>query len=177
MTEDIPIVAEALVSHFAIKADIVHTEYRLVGEFAGTYDKNPVHIPIHGNLDAVIDTGSSVHIFDYKAKKAMSEAAIRGETKSDDGNYFRQLIFYKMLALGNAKMRDKRILPALVFVSPDAKGRCPTVELLIEDADITRVRQEIQSLIDSVWSGDLAQAYCTDSECQWCGMKRIAANG
>ncbi len=177
LTEDIPIVAEALVSHFAIKVDIVHTEYRLVGEFAGTYDKNPVHIPIHGNLDAVIDTGSSVHIFDYKAKKAMSEAAIRGETKSDDGNYFRQLIFYKMLALGNAKMRDKRILPALVFVSPDAKGRCPTVELLIEDADITRVRQEIQSLIDSVWSGDLAQAYCTDSECQWCGMKRIAANG
>ncbi len=174
LIEDIPFVAEALVPHFAIKADTVFTEFRMTGEFHGSYDKVPVHIPIHGNLDAVLDTGSSVYIFDYKAKKAMSEAAIRGDTKNDDGNYFRQLIFYKMLALGEVRMRDKRILPALVFVSPDPKGRCPTVEISIEHADILRVQEEIQTLVDSVWSGAIAGAYCSEPECEWCGMKRLS---
>ena len=83
----------------------------------------------------------------------MSENAIRGETKNSDGNYFRQLVFYKMLLESNPKFKGKKIEPALVFIKPDSKGRCPTIFLPIQKSDIEKVKKEIGSLIESVWSG------------------------
>ena len=164
LAEDIPAIAKALESHFTQKGT-VYTE---------TWVKTVAEgVPIHGKLDTLIDTGDSALIYDYKAKQSMSLAAIRGETKSDDGNYFRQLIFYKMLVRDDSRWKQRTILPALVFVSPDDKGRCPTVTLPIEDADITRVKNEIRSLVESVSSGDLVDRYCTDTTCEWCGMKRL----
>jgi DNA helicase-2/ATP-dependent DNA helicase PcrA len=169
LVEDVPAVAKALESHFKTPPNTgVFTESWVETEFSGTQ-----RIPIHGKLDAVLDTGNELFIFDYKTRKAMSPAAIKGETKNDDGNYFRQLIFYKILAESEPRWRGRRITPSLVFVSPDDKGRCPTVTLPIETTDITRVKSEIQSLIDSVWSGKIALDYCTDPECEWCGMKRV----
>ena len=64
-------------------------------------------------------------------------------------------------------------MPALVFVSPDEKGRCPTVTLPIEQTDIDRVNKEIQSLIDAVWSGEIAHSKCDDMKCEWCGVRGI----
>jgi DNA helicase-2/ATP-dependent DNA helicase PcrA len=183
LIEDVPTVAKALEPHFKTPPNTaVFTESWAETEFLGEYMENknvqknqpvPVRIPIHGKLDAVLDTGNELFIFDYKTRKAMSENAIKGETKNDDGNYFRQLIFYKILAESEPRWRSRRITPSLIFVSPDDKGRCPTVTLPIETADITRVKNEIQSLIDSVWSGKVALDYCTDPECEWCGMKRV----
>jgi len=183
LIEDVPAVAKALEPHFKTPPNTaVFTESWAETEFLGEYMENKngqksqpisVRIPIHGKLDAVLDTGNELFIFDYKTRKAMSENAIKGETKNDDGNYFRQLIFYKILAESEPRWRGRRITPSLVFVSPDDKGRCPTVTLPIETADITRVKSEIQSLIDSVWSGKIALDYCTDPECEWCGMKRV----
>jgi DNA helicase-2/ATP-dependent DNA helicase PcrA len=180
LVEDVPAVAKALEPHFKTPPNTaVFTESWAETEFLGAYAENkkgqpvPVRIPIHGKLDAVLDTGNELFIFDYKTRKAMSQNAIKGETKNDDGNYFRQLIFYKILAESEPRWRGRRITPSLVFVSPDDKGRCPTVTLPIETTDIARVKSEIQSLIDSVWSGTIALDYCTDPECEWCGMKRV----
>ncbi len=103
----------------------------------------------------------------------MSVAAIKGETKSSDGNYFRQLIFYKMLVSSDVRWRTRRITPALVFVSPNDKGNCPTITLPIEASDVDRVQKEIQSLIDSVWSGKITEGKCDDAKCEWCGMRSI----
>jgi hypothetical protein len=36
------------------------------------------------------------------------------------------------------------------------------------------VKQQIQSVIDSVWSGDIANAGCGDPACEWCGLKKLA---
>ena len=83
----------------------------------------------------------------------MSENAIKGETKNSDGNYFRQLVFYKLLLENNPKYRNLKIEPALVFIKPDSKGRCPTIFLPIQKSDIEKVKKEIGSLIESVWSG------------------------
>ena len=66
----------------------------------------------------------------------MSDNAIRGDTKSSTGEYFRQLIFYKILLMDDYHFNNKRISPYLVFVSPDDKGRCPIKSLPIEKEDI-----------------------------------------
>ena len=172
LLETISDVAKELESHFAIQGT-VFTESWIEHEFLGTHGDQSVRIPIHGKLDVLIDTGTEARVFDYKTKQAMSVNAIKGLTKSDDGSYFRQLIFYKMLVGGDIRWKMKRVSPALVFVSPDDKGRCPTVSIDIADDDIVRVRSEIQSLVESVWSGTILTRTCTDEKCEWCGMRNI----
>jgi hypothetical protein len=70
------------------------------------------------------------------------------------------------------RFKTKRIIPSLVFISPDEKGRCPIISLPISDDDIKKVNEEINSLIESVWSGDIVKQYCDDSNCEWCTLKR-----
>jgi DNA helicase-2/ATP-dependent DNA helicase PcrA len=177
---DVSAVAKALESHFAQPDNAaVFTESWVETEFVGTYtaqggSAQTIRIPLHGKLDVIIDTGTTVYVYDYKTRQAMSVNAIKGETKTDSsGNYFRQLIFYKMLLQNDPRWRSRSIVPALVFVSPDEKGRCPTVTLSIEQTDIDRVNKEIQSLIDAVWSGEIAHSKCDDMKCEWCGVRGI----
>ncbi len=167
LVENIPVVAKALEAHFLIpKNSAIFTESWVEAPFS--------NINLHGKLDAIIDNGNEVYIYDYKTKQAMSVNAIKGETKTDvDGNFFRQLVFYKILASGDSRWRNRKITPALVFVSPDEKGRCPTVTLPIETTDMEKVRTEIQSLLDSVFSGKILEAKCNDDKCEWCGLRDI----
>ncbi len=147
------------------------------------YKKNLINL--HGRLDAIIDDfakatpgkENKILVFDYKTREAMSANAIKGETRSSEransGNYFRQLVFYKILLEGNRRFKEKIIEPALVFVKPDSKGRCPTISLPIENSDVEKVKLEINSLIESVWSGAISTATCPDKTCQYCGLRKL----
>jgi len=167
LSEAAPIVAKALESHFSVKGPI-STERWIKTVFNGS-----VTIPIHGKLDAIVESGNEVNVFDYKTKQAMSEAEIKGETKNSTGDYFRQLTFYKLLLQDDPKFRARKIVPALVFISPDKKDRCPIITLPITDIDIETVKKSIQSVIDAVWSGSIIEAHCGDEKCYWCGLKKI----
>ncbi len=175
LVEDIPAVSRELLPHFNITDNLMaFTEIWVKTEFKGTFVNQSITIPIHGKLDALVDTGGEAIVYDYKTKKAMSVNAIKGETKTDsDGNYFRQLIYYKMLVGDDVRWRSRRISPALVFITPDDKGRCPIISLPIETTDTDRVKKEIQMLVDSIWSGDIIQKKCSDDKCEWCGLREI----
>ena len=173
LIDNASIVSRALRGHFDVPFK-VSTEKWVETPFDSTFDNEKITIPIHGKLDAIIDSGDSVNVFDYKTKQGMTEKAIRGETKNDDGIYFRQLVFYKMLLLGDFYTRNKNILTSLVFVSPDSYGNCPIVTLKVEDEDIRKVKEEINDLIRVVWSGTIAKKYCNDSTCEYCAYRRLA---
>ncbi len=149
-------VASELKSHFDASGT-VQTEHWVEGIFEGTFNGEAITIPIHGKLDAIIDDGTTVHVFDYKTRQAMTEAAIRGETKSASGAYFRQLAFYTLLLSLDPRFKGKRTAASLVFLSPDKKGVCKAVTLPVSLADLEKLRTEIQSLLEYVWSGKLGR--------------------
>jgi DNA helicase-2/ATP-dependent DNA helicase PcrA len=157
VSDTAPVVAAALEAHVTTTGT-VYTEYWVESAFAGSFDGNAVRFPLHGKLDAIIEEGDDVFVFDYKTTKSMSTAAIKGETKSSDGKYFRQLIFYALLMHEHPRWKGKRIHTSLVFLSPDKKGRCPTVTVPVTKEDIEGLRSDIQALIDYVWSGQLETA-------------------
>ncbi len=175
LLDDVPVVSKALELHFnSAKNTSILTEFFVRNEFETKDRDETVRIPIHGKLDALVDNGNETAVYDYKTRQAMSVNAIKGETKSNsDGNYFRQLVFYKILVGGDARWRSRRIIPSLVFVSPDDKGRCPIITIPVETADIDRVNEEIESLVESVWSGEIAGKRCSDPECEWCGLRDV----
>lgn len=135
-----------------------------------------IAISLHGKLDATQEDSDAVYVYDYKTKETMTVAAIKGETKSDNGSYWRQLIFYKLLLQNNPRYKGKDIRPALVFAMPDRRGKCGIVLLPVTETDIEGLKREIQRLIDSVWSGHIMNDFCDESKCEWCGMKKIVAS-
>ncbi len=172
LTENAPVVAKALTSHFSTKGSIF-TEHWVKTIFDGVYKNKEIRIPLHGKLDVILDSGSEVSVFDYKTRQAMSVNAIKGETKNSDGGYYRQLVFYRILLEGDSRFRQKRVVPSLVFVSPDEKGRCPIITLPISPEDIEKVKKEIQSLIESVWSGVIVNSSCQKKDCEFCELGRL----
>src|SRR3989344_313471 len=165
---DAPKVARELELHFKQEGRVATESW--VETF---FTHQQTEFRIHGKLDVILEQDKKVLIYDYKTKKAMSVNAIKGETASEDGGYFRQLVFYKMLLEHKENYKNKEIEPALVFIRPDEKGRCPTVSLPIEKSDIEEVEDHLKNLIDSVWSSSLLTSDCSDPDCKYCKYKKI----
>ncbi|HZZ99451.1 MAG TPA: ATP-dependent DNA helicase [Candidatus Paceibacterota bacterium] len=132
---------------------------------------------LRGKLDALIEDKAKTFVFDYKTREAMSINAIKGETKTDsDGNYFRQLVFYKFLLSGEKKAGSTGgvpVEPALVFIKPDAKGNCKIVSLPIEETDTEKLKQEIKTLYDSIQSGKFLDQGCGEKFCNYCTLGKM----
>lgn len=165
---DAPLVARSLLDHFNQTGNVlVETWMEVPFEDRGTKE----NIRLHGKLDAVVDTGSEIRVYDYKTAEKKSENAIRGLTQGSDGNYFRQLIFYKMLLSENKKYKGRDIVPTLVFVKPDHKGLCAEISLSVGSEDVLRVKGEIDDLLKSVEMGSLLDQTCDDPECTFCRLR------
>ncbi len=175
LLDDAPAVAKALESHFASKGTIF-TERWVKTIFETNHNGCRIVIPIHGKLDAIVDNGTTLEVFDYKTREAMSVNKIKGETKDSNGDYFRQLIFYELLLSADPRWKTRKIEPALVFVSPDDKGRCPIVKIPIQSADLQALNTQIESVIESVWSGKIGIAKCGDLKCEWCALREVASS-
>ena len=169
-----PKVALALADHFAQPGKI-STETWVETNFEHPFEKERINLRLHGKLDALVEKENEILVYDYKTTEAKSVNAIKGETASSDGNYFRQLVFYKILLEGpsTSPSVNKDIEPALVFVKPDSKGRCPTIALPIKKSDTERVKSEIISLLESVWSGSFLTTSCPDPTCQFCAYRKL----
>ena len=171
-------VASSLFAHLNTDGE-VHAEESSEGILdvvTSSGDKNSkilLNIPIYGRLDAVIVKDKEVMVFDYKTKGRMSDNEIKGYTKNSTGDYFRQLVFYKLLLGYNAKYKNKNIIPSLVFLTPDEKGNCNISTFQIMDSDIEKVKENIYSLIDLVWSGKILENKCNDSTCEYCKLRNI----
>lgn len=162
-----PVVATALLPHFNTQGRAL-TESWAEANFEHTVGKEKINLRLHGKLDVIIEEGANIRVFDYKTTQSKSVNEIKGETKNSDGGYFRQLIFYKILLENNPHYRDKKIEPALVFIKPDDKGRCPIVSLPITPEDEVKVQSEIIRLLDTVWGGLTLTETCPDKDCDYC---------
>jgi DNA helicase II / ATP-dependent DNA helicase PcrA len=180
----VPAMSKSLAGHFMIadelekhsaKRNQIFAEAWSENDFLGKFKDERIKISIHGRLDAIIDTGQDILVFDYKTRGKMSAAEIKGETKSSkmrgNGGYFRQLVFYKLLLENDSRFKNRNIVPSLIFLTPDSRGNCTTISIPIEKSDIEAVKANIQSLIESVWSGRIITDTCNDKECKWCQMK------
>jgi DNA helicase II / ATP-dependent DNA helicase PcrA len=143
------------------------TEFKITG----------VHIGdsmLRGILDKVeIGNDNRVNVVDYKTAEPKSRNDIMGNTKSSDGNYYRQLVFYKLLLKHFEKGKYVMDSGEIDFVEPDKKGNYHKERFEISDEDvekletvIKRVSQEILNL--SFWDTD-----CNDKECDFCRLRKL----
>ncbi len=157
----------------------VFTEFKVEGVSVDVeVEDKVIKVPLKGFLDKIeILDDNEVNVVDYKTGKPKSRNAIEGNTKTSDGNYFRQLVFYKLLMDelkdSSGQTRYKMVEGVIDFVEPDQRGNYKKEKFVIKEsekedliADIKDVSKEILEL--SFWN-----ERCKNRECEFCKIRDL----
>ena len=133
-------------------------------------------VPLSGKLDRLdLKSDGTVTVIDYKTGKTKSENDIKGLTKSGDGNYYRQLVFYKLLLDKDGRYQMSE--GALHFVEPDEKGKCVTRTFTITDAEVAALEAELIAAAQKVADGSAFTAACDPESCDYCDLVGFLTKG
>jgi len=156
-------------------------EFKIAGVFIDLPDKptGEEKILLKGNLDKVeITNEGCVNIVDYKTKKPMTRNDIEGKTKNSDGNYKRQLVFYKILldnyppdSSGTPKYKMET--GELDFIEPNNKGDYKKEKFTITDEDTKELIKIIQNTASEIANLSFWERKCNEKDCKYCKLKSL----
>jgi DNA helicase II / ATP-dependent DNA helicase PcrA len=136
-------------------------------------------VTLSGKLDKIeIGEDGSVTVVDYKTGKPKSRNQIEGNVASDvggEGNYFRQLAFYKLLLDGDTAYSMK--YGEIDFVEPNDRGKYKKERFEITTQDIDIVRGEIVAMAQSMLTSSFVGSTCDDKKCEYCVLGKILSDG
>ncbi|HXV26820.1 MAG TPA: ATP-dependent DNA helicase [Candidatus Paceibacterota bacterium] len=127
-------------------------------------------IALTGKLDKVeLMDGNTVSVVDYKTKAPMSANAIRGLTKSDTGNEWRQLLFYKLLLDldGKWNMTGGQI----DFLEPNASGRYKKEAFAVTPDMTGDLKTLIRDMYGRVRVLEFWNDRCDERDCRYCAIR------
>lgn len=130
-------------------------------------------IKITGKLDKleIVDDKENVIVVDYKTKKPQSRNWIEGKTKTSTGDFYRQLVFYKLLLDEMPNNRYRMISGSIDFIEPDDKGRFKVEVFEITDEDVTELKETIKRVATEILEMDFWDRRCDDTKCSYCILR------
>lgn len=128
-------------------------------------------INLLGNIDRMdIFENGEVAVYDYKTAEPKSRNEIEGKTQNSNGDYKRQLVFYRLLLDGIDKYKMRSA--AIDFLKPDDRGRYKCEEFMIGDGEITELKNVIGRVSKEILNFDFWDKSCGEKDCEWCKMRR-----
>ena len=128
-------------------------------------------VPIKGFLDKVVVPKGSrrVDVVDYKTGKFKKAKISRPNDKNQEGgDYWRQLVFYKMLLMSDRKYNWDMSLGVIDFVEPDTKtGDFVKKSLEILPNDVVEVGGQIKKTWTAIHNHEFDRG-CGEDDCHWC---------
>ncbi|MFA6341212.1 MAG: PD-(D/E)XK nuclease family protein, partial [Candidatus Paceibacterota bacterium] len=150
-------------------------EFNISGVFIELPEKEE-KVLVRGSLDKIeISKDGVVNVVDYKTKKPMTRNDIEGKTKNSDGNYKRQLVFYKMLLDKYSEGKNGYIVETgeLDFIEPDQKGKYKKEKFSITDDDVKELVLLIQKSASEIANFDFWDKECDEKDCEYCRLRKI----
>ncbi len=165
----------------------VINEFNIVGVYAELssdesepafeIDSGRNKILLKGQLDKIeIKDDGTVNVVDYKTRKPLSRNQIEGKTKSGDGNYKRQLVFYKILLDKYEKGKYQMQTGELDFIESDDKGNYKKEIFDITAEDEKEVLALIGETALHIANLDFWDKKCDDKDCEYCQLRDIMKN-
>lgn len=152
-------------------------EYDVRGvPFEIIHEEKTEELLLKGKLDKVefLDTEGSVSVVDYKTGEPKSRGVIEGTTKNSNGDYKRQLVFYKLLLDSYADGKYKMESGIIDFVEPNKSGKYKKERYIIKDTEVEELRDIIQSVAQEILSLSFWDKRCDDTKCQYCRMRDMS---
>ncbi len=141
------------------------------------YGDDIIPLLLKGNLDKVefLDEVPHVNVVDYKTAKPKSRNVIEGNTKSSDGNYKRQLVFYKLLL--DSYDNGKFVMQSgeIDFTEPDDKGKYHREKFIITDEEVEALKAEVRRVTVEIYDLAFWNSKCEKEKCQYCLLRTLFA--
>ncbi len=129
-------------------------------------------VPLKGKLDKLEFDGKSVNVVDYKTgdpDKAIPKTKGPSDKDPNGGDYWRQAVFYKILVDNYGQKDWKVVSTEFDFIEPDKKKNYRKEKIIIDQADITTVTQQIVSTWEKIQNRDFYTG-CGKQDCHWCNF-------
>ncbi len=133
------------------------------------------NIRLVGNLDKVefLGDGATVNVVDYKTGKPKSRNQLLGETKDADGNYFRQLVFYKILLDLFEDGKYQMVSGEIDFVEPSDSGKYKKEKFEIPFAEVDKLKIVIKDTAEEILALKFWDKFCDEPKCEYCQLRRL----
>ncbi len=150
------------------------TEYSIRGVHLSTPQ---FELLLKGQLDKIeFINEQDVTVVDYKTGAPKSRNELEGKTKNADGNYHRQLIFYKLLLdlEGNQSKKKTYSMQCgeLDFIEPDSKGNYKKERFDISDEQVTQLKSLIIEKAIEIYELSFWDSTCNDAKCEYCTLSK-----
>ncbi|MBX9850334.1 MAG: ATP-dependent helicase [Cytophagaceae bacterium] len=129
-------------------------------------------IPITGALDKMEFDGNKVNVVDYKT--GSPENGKKKLNKPDEkdplgGDYWRQIVFYKILLDCDRTKNHEMISGEIDFVQKNNKKEFSKHKIFVTPEDVKLVREQIKSTYKNIMNFEFQQG-CGEEDCQWCNF-------
>ena len=154
-------------------------EWKSVAEYRMEYSVSQAvcdTVPIKGRLDRVEIKDNVATVVDFKTgKRSNAVKKLKGPSEKDPlgGDYWRQIVYYKIL-LDNDPMSDWKFgQGAFDFVQPDAKTQKFKVDrFTVSDDEIEIVKGQINSTYQAIINRQFEEG-CGEEDCRWCNFVKF----
>lgn len=133
-------------------------------------------VPIKGKLDKIEFDGKNCVVVDYKTGNpeyaSRKELHPPSEGNPNGGDYWRQMVFYKLLLDNFPAAREWTMTAGMFdFIEKNSKDEFVRFTVPIGAHDVTTVRQQIKQVYDSIMNHEFEQG-CNEEDCRWCNFSR-----
>jgi len=136
-------------------------------------------VPIKGNIDKIEFEANTANVIDYKTGKFESSKKKLNPPNEQDplgGDYWRQIVFYKLLIENDRRKPYKVLSGELDFVEPDTKKKLPTKhKIFITPDDELIVKNQIKDSYQRIMNHEFSVG-CGKEDCSWCNFVRYSYN-
>lgn len=156
--------------------DHYHSSWTLVREFKQEHSVKLSEykgIPINGKIDSINIYDDKMEVIDYKTGKynyaanKLKPPQEAGDGKMDNGgDYWRQIVFYKMLLHKDPKINKPMTAGIMDFIEP-YKDKQIRKSVVVEDSDVLIVEKQLEESYKKIQNHEFDQ-FCEDQDCQWC---------
>ena len=108
-------------------------------------------------IDLLNKKENSVKFIDYKTGKPKSRNEIEGNTQNSNGDYKRQLVFYKLLSELDKSFSYTVTETEIDFIEPDAKGDFHHEKFSISPPEVSDLKKLITYSVKSIHSLDFSR--------------------
>lgn len=148
------------------------------------YEISHVHlegVPLTGKLDKLEFNDKQVNVVDYKTGRpdsasAKSKLGPNTDRKPLGGDYWRQMVFYKILMDLDTTKNWEMVSGEMDFIQPNAHETFEKRKYVISPEDVALVSEQITSSYKKIMNHEFAQG-CGKEDCQWCNFVRDNFNG
>lgn len=129
-------------------------------------------VPAKGKLDKIEFSGKDCVVIDYKTgspdKATKSELLGPTEKNPDGGDYWRQMVFYKLLLNNYPPAFDWKMTAGIFdFIEKNKEENFVRYTVPIQEHDLHLLSDQIKNVYDKIMNHEFDKG-CNDEKCRWC---------